>query len=103
MKKTALRAMGGGDADYALERIRELLPAKGFLQWERKLRKRCREEPGAILEAIGDAKGYVFAQQSRVEPRRSAAIRADDSRVFLLRSSATALFSNVLYSTRRLF
>lgn len=69
---------GGGDADFALEQVRALLPPKEFGQWERKWMKRCREEPAAILEAIGDAKSY--AQRNKVVSigalvfRRAAAI-----------------------------
>lgn len=75
---------GGGDADFAFEQIRALLPRREFEQWERKWRTRCRTEPAAILEAIGDAK--LYGQRNKVSSigalifRRAAAICRDAGR-----------------------
>lgn len=79
---------GGGDADHAFEQVRALLPSREFAQWERKWRKRCREEPAVMLEAIGDAK--IYAQRNKVQSmgavifRRAAALCRDAGRTLHL-------------------
>lgn len=67
------RPISDGDVRFALETAEATIPAGEFNPWRQKWESRCRRDPRAILEAIGDVK--MFNQRQPVKSWGAAIFR----------------------------